>query len=117
MVQCNVRKNHFRHKNLNDVSGYPMSDWHIKWQSYFPDTEVDFKKFNDIQIKNRRADIVIKEYNIIIEIQHSLIDDSNVICRDNDYKQHNMNLIWIIDGNTQDIELEELSTGNFFNYI
>jgi hypothetical protein len=39
--QC---KKYFRHKNLSDVGGAPMTGWHCAWQGYFPVTEVDFKK-------------------------------------------------------------------------
>ena len=108
-----INKPHFRHKNASDVGGFPMSEWHSKWQSYFPVTETYFPKISDKQIKDRRADIFIKDKNYIIEIQHSEIDDSNVICRNNDYNLHNMNLIWVIDGNTDDVEFEELSTNNY----
>jgi hypothetical protein len=113
LVNGEKRKKHFRHKNSSDVSGFPMSEWHCKWQSYFPVTEVHFPKINDKQIKERRADILIKDKNYIIEIQHSEIDDSNVICRNNDYRLHNINLIWVIDGNTSDVIFEELSTNDF----
>ena len=44
-------------------------------------------------------DVVIKNHNVIIEIQHSFIDDSNVICRTKDYSLHNMKLIWLISYN------------------
>jgi hypothetical protein len=106
-------KKHFRHKKSGDVGGFPMSEWHCLWQSYFPDTEVYFPKISEQQIKDRRADIFIKDKNYVIEIQHSEIDDSNVICRNNDYGLHNIKLIWIIDGNTSDVILEELSTNDF----
>lgn len=113
LVNGEKRKKHFRHKNSSDVGGFPMSEWHCKWQSYFPITEVYFPKINDKQIKDRRADIFIKDKNYIIEIQHTEIDDSNVICRNNDYALHNNKLIWIIDGNTADVDFEELSTNNY----
>ena len=89
-----------------------MTDWHANWQSKFPVTEIWYRK-KEGQIKDRRADIVIEKYNMIIEIQHSNIDDANVTCRDNDYKLHNKELIWVVDGNTPDVKLEELSNGQF----
>ena len=73
-------------------------------------------KINDLQIKDRRADIVGVD-NIIIEIQHSQIDTENVICRTQDYKLHNKDIIWIIDGNTEDVMLDELSDGSFLIYF
>ena len=57
-----------------------MTEWHSKMQSYFPITEKIFPKIVN-QIKERRADIFIKDNNYVIEIQHSNIDYSEVICR------------------------------------
>lgn len=114
LVFCNgpIIKQYFRHKNKEDTSSSPMSEWHSRIQSYFPNTEVKFQKCEN-QIKDRRADVVISDHNIIIEIQHSKIDESNVICRTIDYSLHNMKLIWFVDGNTDDVIFEELSTGNY----
>jgi hypothetical protein len=110
LVHGPKRRPHFRHKNSGDVGGHPMSEWHTKWQSKFPVTEICYPK-KEGQIKDRRADIVIEDHNTIIEIQHSIIDEANVICRNNDYKLHNKELIWIIDGNTEDVKYQELSDG------
>ena len=112
-VNGNVNKPHFRHKNSDDVGGEPMTKWHCDWQGCFPVTEVDFKKQHQSQYKDRRADILIEGHDIIIEIQHSQIDDANVICRAHDYKLHDKDLIWIIDGNSEDVELEKLSDGSY----
>ena len=103
---------HFRHKNTGDVGGTPMTAWHAEWQSKFPVTEICYPK-KEGQLKDRRADIVIEKHNTIIEIQHSNIDAENVVCRNNDYKFHNKELIWVVDGNTDDVKLEELSDGQF----
>ena len=112
LVNGTKRRPHFRHKNSGDVGGNPMTEWHINWQSKFPVTEICYPK-KEGQIKDRRADILIDEQDYIIEIQHSKIDEANVICRNNDYKLHNKDLIWVIDGNTDDVKLEELSNGQF----
>ena len=112
MCKGKIRTPYFRHKNSEDMGGTPMSEWHSRMQSYFPITEVKFPKC-DTQIKERRADVVIEGHNFIVEIQHSKIDDSNVICRTKDYSLHNMKLIWLVDGNTDDVILEKLSTDNF----
>ena len=112
LVNGKKRRPHFRHKNSGDVGGTPMTNWHVNWQSKFPVTEICYPK-KEGQIKDRRADIVIEKHNTIIEIQHSNIDEANVICRNNDYKLHNKELIWVVDGNTDDVKLEELSDGQF----
>ena len=112
LVNGTKRCPYFRHKNTGDVGGNPMTAWHAEWQSKFPVTEICYPK-KEGQIKDRRADIVIEKYNTIIEIQHSNIDEANVICRNNDYKLHHKELIWVVDGNTDDVKLEELSDGQF----
>lgn len=114
LVLCNGTKikKYFRHKNSEDMGGSPMTEWHSRMQSYFPITERYFEKIEN-QIRDRRADVFIEKQNYIIEIQHSHIDKENVICRDSDYKKHNLNIIWLINGNTNDVILEELSTNNY----
>ena len=109
LVCCKGEKNkpHFRHKNSDDVGGEQMTEWHLRMQSYFPVTEKWFQNNHETQLKARRADAVIEEFNFVIEIQHSKIDDANVKCRHDDYHIHGMNVIWIVDGNTKDIKLEE----------
>ena len=112
LVDCK-KETYFHHKNSDDVGGEPMSEWHLRMQSYFPVTEKWFKNNNSSQLKARRADVVIEEFNYVIEIQHSKIDDANVKCRHDDYKLHNMNVIWLIDGNTKDVSMEKLKSGGF----
>ena len=112
-------KKHFRHKYDYDIKKQsPMSCWHKRMQSLFDDTdtEVVFEKISETQISNRRADVYLKNSNTVIELQHSEIDSANVICRDNDYKCHNVNVIWIIDGNMDDVECEELNDGYLINF-
>lgn len=115
LVLCKGQKikSYFRHKNKEDVGGDPMTEWHSRMQSYFPIIEKSFIKKTDEQIRDRRADIFIDHSSCVIEIQHSKIDRENVICRDCDYKQHNVNVIWLVDGNTKDVIAEKLSTNNY----
>jgi hypothetical protein len=106
-------KKYFRHKNENDTGGDPMTEWHCRMQSYFPNTEFVLKKINQDQIKERRADAIIHEDNCIIEFEHSGKTQDEIICKARDCSLHGMDIIWFIDGNTTDVMLEELSTGNF----
>ena len=99
-VNGKKRKRHFRHKHSEDVGGSPMTQWHCEWQGNFPITEVLFQKNNETQVKSRRADALIDEYGIILEFQHSSIDETEVNNRKNDYWLHNKEIIWIIDGNS-----------------
>ena len=115
LVMCDGLENrkHFRHKNTEDVGGSPMTEWHSFMQSFFARTEHPLQKINENQTKNRRVDAFVKEHNFCIEIQHSPIDEANVICRNSDYSQHNVKALWIIDGNTKDVVVDHLSTGNY----
>ena len=100
LVNGQIRKPHFRHKHSYDVVVSPMSEWHVEWQSNFPVTEVSYPRINEAQITNRRADVVIEDFNRIIELQHSKIERNEVINRNNDYKLHNKEVLWVIDGNS-----------------
>jgi hypothetical protein len=109
------RKKHFRHKHSSDVSdsSYAMTQWHCDWQGHFPNTEILFNKCSDKQYKDRRADIDLSQSDYIVEIQNSPIDYAEIICRTQDYKLHNKDIIWIINGNSEDVILDKLSDGSF----
>ncbi len=62
-----------------------MTKWHCEWQGNFQHTEIQFPKNSNEQVKERRADILLQEHNIILEIQHSKIDYKEVTERKNDY--------------------------------
>jgi hypothetical protein len=114
LICCNGLKNqpYFRHKNPEDLlCNSMMSEWHREWQTHFSRTEVEFNKKCNNQIKNRRADALLEEHNIIIEIQHSCIERQEVENRKNDYKLHNKEIIWVVDGN-YDIIVKNLKTSN-----
>lgn len=115
LILCkgNIKKPYFKHKNPDDVSNHPeMTEWHCKWQGFFPITEVEFNKKSENQMKNRRADVLLND-KYILEIQHSNIADSEVCCRTQDYKLHDKDVIWVIDGNTGDIVLDKLVDGSY----
>ena len=72
-----------------------MTKWHTEWQGNFPITEIYYSKNCKEQLKNRFADAILEEYNLVIEFQHSKIRDDEVNNRKNDYKLHNMELLVI----------------------
>ena len=106
-----IKAPYFRHNNSNDIGGFPMTKWHCEWQSHFPNTEKLFPKINGKQIKNRKADVLLKEHNIVIEFQHSKIDYEEVKNRKNDYELNNQKIIWIVDGNNT-IKIKNLNYCN-----
>jgi hypothetical protein len=112
LICVNGKKNkpHFRHKNTDDVGGCPMTEWHNEWQSNFPVIEIEFNKKCDLQIKNRRTDVLLNELSVI-EFQHSFISKEEVDNRIHDYNLHNKKIIWVIDGN-KNIAVNELKYCN-----
>ena len=51
------------------------------------------------------ADVLLKEHNTVLEIQHSKISYNEVLDRKHDYELNSKITIWIIDGNkTQNIK-------------
>lgn len=102
-----IRKPHFRHKNSHDVGGCPMTEWHNEWQGNFPVTEIEFHKINENQFKGRRTDVLLNE-TTVIEFQHSLITEKEVVERTNDYNLHNKKIVWVIDGN-KNISVKKLN--------
>lgn len=74
------------------------SKWHLDWKSKFTHREVKFKKINNQQKKDRRADVYIESSKIVLEIQNSSIEFVEVVERNFDYNLHNITVIWLING-------------------
>jgi len=111
LANGSIRKPYFRHKNIQDIGGNPMTKWHCEWQGWFPITEQTFIK-KENQFKERRADIVLNE-TTILEIQHSKCEREEIDNRKHDYELHGIEIIWIIDGsNNIDIKIKEIETKN-----
>lgn len=102
-------KSYFRHKNSCDTYSSNVGEWHLEWQSNFPSTEIEFKQLKG-QICKRRADVLLNEQTVV-ELQHSFINKQSVEERKKDYKLHNKNIVWIIDGN-YDIKISRLDHAN-----
>lgn len=103
------RRPHFKHVNSDDVGGSPMTDWHAQWQSYFIDTEVDFKA-KPKSHRNRRTDALINSN--VFEFQHSSITQQEVTERCHDYGLYNKHVIWVVDGNSS-VTITPLPIGTF----
>jgi len=117
LILCNgkIRKPYFRHKNNEDTGGSPMTNWHCEWQSHFPITEKLYPKKIG-QIKERWADVVLNN-NKILEVQHSKYEKEEIDNRMEDYKLHDVEIIWLIDGNTGiDIKLLEYSNRVYLEF-
>lgn len=111
VIHTTKKKTHFRHKHSANTTGI-MTAWHSAWQGEFEVQEFTFIKI-DKQIKERHADAYIENHNLVIEFQHSPISKEEVDNRKHDYNLHNVNIIWIIDGN-QYVECTPLNDNRVF---
>ena len=90
-------------------------EWHNKMEAKFPEDMREVKFFCSSKIlKNvcRRADILLNDRRTL-EIQHSHISGKEIEGRFNNWNKFGKEIIWLIDGNTDDVTCERLSTGNF----
>jgi competence protein CoiA len=87
----------------------PISEWHLKWQNYFP------KKNREVTITRKqishRADILLNN-KLVIEIQNSPISFSDIEKRESFYGKNN--LIWVLNGNT--LANKSMLTEDVFHY-
>lgn len=73
-----------------------VGDWHRNWQLLFPRPWLEYK-FDKI---SRRTDVNIPESDLVVEFQHSPINNQEIVSRNDCYKQVNKIVIWILDGAT-----------------
>ena len=86
--------------------------WHNVMEKKFP-TNMREVKFFCSSIENntcRRADILLNNKRTL-EIQHSPINEAEIVNRFNDWNKFGKDIIWLVDGNTSDIVCEKLKTG------
>ena len=90
---------HYAHRNLVECDWGDMSEWHIAWQERFPE------ECREVVLENNgekhRADILLKEYNTVIEIQHSPISKEEFNIRNKFYTDCGFELIWIFDADNK----------------
>ncbi len=111
LVNGKIRAPHFRHKDSSGLDKTnPMTDWHAEWQGNFPVTEKTFEKLEG-QIKVRRADVVLNNKQIL-EIQHSNYSREVILEKKNDMALHGIEVLWLIDGNYETINVKYLEYAN-----
>lgn len=93
-----VRIAHWAHKSVDDCETYSrdMSAWHKGWQDKFPEAWRE-EPIIDLKIPERhRADILTAE-NLVIEFQHSPIDEEEQLAREKFYSSHSSGMVWVVD--------------------
>ena len=87
---------HFAHKPDSDCTDWgDMSEWHLSWQEKFPEEcrEVVLEKNGE----RHRADVCIKDMNLVIEFQHSPISNEEFSKRNCFYISCGYQLVWVFD--------------------
>lgn len=90
-------------------------EWHNHMEALFPPElrEIGFCTYGKgNQNCNRRTDVFLSNGRCL-EIQHSFISKKDVKARAIDWEVFGKTIIWVIDGNTPDVCIEELTTGQF----
>ena len=116
LIFCHENTKYFRHKNIQDTFESNLSTFHAEWQKRFNSEkrEVPFEITLDtvFQKSPRRADVLLND-KYILEIQHSYITYQEVEEREEDYNMHEKQVIWLIDGSTNDVECQRRSDNTF----
>lgn len=90
-----MRHWHWAHKGRRNCDSWweNETEWHRNWKSRFPDdwTEVVLQ---DVSGERHIADVKTS-YGLVVEFQHSHIDDRERISREKFYEK----MIWVVDGN------------------
>lgn len=99
-----VRIAHFAHWKKStclDTWSHDMSEWHYSWQEQFPVDcqEVVVEKDG----KKHRADVLIKEHDLVVEFQHSRLTPEEFKERNDFYTGCGYHVIWLFDM-TEDFE-------------
>ena len=89
-------------------------NWHNSMEELFPEDMQEVKFFCSSSKNNicRRVDILLNN-NRTLEIQHSYICGDEITKRFNDWNKFGKKIIWFVDGNTNDVYSEKLSTNNY----
>lgn len=92
----NYRIHHWSHKNGTDCDSWSEgeTEWHLAWKDHFEAENQEVVVTDERTGEKHRADIKT-DNNMVIELQHSPISDSEISLRTTFYKK----MIWIIDGN------------------
>ena len=113
--ECITKASHFAHKPGSDcVDWGDMSEWHLGWQEKFPiECREVVMESNGVK---HRADVFIKEKNLVIEFQHSSITNEVFNARNKFYVENGHMIIWVFDGEKKIKNPEEYEAGILENH-
>ncbi len=92
------RVHHWAHKNISDCAFFKKeskTEWHLRWQNYFPEDWREIVGFDPETNEKHIADVKTPgAFGLVIEFQHSDIKTTERESREKFYK----NMIWGVDG-------------------
>lgn len=99
LKQGKKRIPHFAHEST--CSYIPdkdyMSEWHIRMQNYFPKDSREYYFKDPITTEIHRADVFLKENNVVIEFQKSRISTDEFMSRTAFHNSEGRKIVWIFD--------------------
>lgn len=90
-------------------------EWHNRMEGYFPEDMREVKFFCSSRSRDnicRRADVLLNDKRTC-EIQHSYISSYEIQERFKHWNTFGKDIIWLVDGNTDDVTLEKLTKGTY----
>lgn len=96
IAKCGAIKiNHWAHKKISTCDPWweRETEWHRAWKNNYPDDWQEIS-FTDEQTGEKHIADVRTSHNLIIEFQHSHIEQQERVSRERFYK----NMVWVVDG-------------------
>lgn len=113
IAKCGKQKVwHWAHRNIETCDNWwePETEWHRSWKNNFPTEWQETVLFEELTNEKHIAD-VRTIHNLVIEFQHSHLDQNERISREKFYK----NMVWVVDGTRlqRDYPRFQKRVGNF----
>ncbi len=88
---------YWKHRNKKECDSWyePTTDWHIKWQNFFPEEQQEVTLYDEKTNITHRADVCTNN-GFVIEVQNSPISVDEIAQRETFYGRKGM--VWILNG-------------------
>jgi len=90
-----LKVHHWKHLSLQECDFWYESEtaWHRNWKNHFDSSCQEIIKIDPITGERHIADVYLPHKDLVIEFQHSPIQNTEIIAREQFYKR----MLWIID--------------------
>jgi len=118
LVKCTKKVDYFRHYPgvIVPYESEPETEEHLKGKLFVHDFFNRFHPRTDIEVYSkeakRRADVLVPELNMVVEVQCSPIREEDLKARTKDWNRTGYNVLWLFGKNYRNanIYLDEIST-------